>query len=344
MRDDFSEKTKRNLALRVGHRCCNPACGRQTSGPRSGQMLGVSIGVAAHIHAASPGGARYEALMTDQERRDIRNGIWLCQVCAKLIDNDESRYTASLLHHWKHAFEDAAGRDLARVQGGEDPAMACEARSIQPEARHVRLALNTDHTLKTLQPDFELKVARLAVHSLRGEVLGIDIVYPELETLLAHLSDPIVKAKYQKRFEMRAQLVSKALVLLFSPAVQNAWSFALGTAQEQVRAAQGIIEQARTQVVQGHKLDVWRTLTPRLSAPIYLDEDEAATLLDWCELGALSHMAFGPGRHSADELPTFVIVEKLIPSILIQLACHEGDLLSEVPDLLLLRTWHVGGG
>jgi hypothetical protein len=73
-RDDFSEKTKRALAQRANYRCSH--CGIATSGPSDESPDAVvSIGVAAHIHAAAPGGARYIEAMTPQERSHISNGI-----------------------------------------------------------------------------------------------------------------------------------------------------------------------------------------------------------------------------------------------------------------------------
>src|SRR5881296_1719239 len=93
-RDAFRALTKRILAARVAHRCCNPDCGALTSGPQTRHAKAVSIGVAAHITAASPGGARYAHELTFDKRSDFANGIWLCQNCAKLVDNDPLRFTA----------------------------------------------------------------------------------------------------------------------------------------------------------------------------------------------------------------------------------------------------------
>lgn len=112
MRDDFLADVKDTLAKRAGVKCSNPNCRRQTSGPQVHPEKSVNIGVAAHIHAASPGGARYDPFMTPETRRSIENGIWLCQVCAKLVDNDESRYTAALLRKWKQVSEVAALLDV----------------------------------------------------------------------------------------------------------------------------------------------------------------------------------------------------------------------------------------
>ena len=108
MRDDFDEKTKEILARRVGYRCSNPNCRKLTSGPRTESTKAVNIGVAAHITAASPSGPRYDKLMSSKERKSIDNGIWLCQNCAKLVDNDKQRYTVDLLIEWKKSSEQAA--------------------------------------------------------------------------------------------------------------------------------------------------------------------------------------------------------------------------------------------
>src|SRR5829696_415121 len=113
-RDDFTVRVKRALAYRVGGRCSNPDCQRTTSGPNADPEKSVIIGVAAHITAAAAGGPRYEAELSPEERRSAKNGIWLCQTCAKLIDNDPVRYPTELLREWKRGAEDRA---LASVSG-----------------------------------------------------------------------------------------------------------------------------------------------------------------------------------------------------------------------------------
>jgi hypothetical protein len=108
MRDDFSQETKEALAKRVGNRCSNPNCRQQTSGPTADLQRVLSIGVAAHIKAAAPGGKRFDPNQTPEDRKHMSNGIWLCQNCAKMIDSDELRYTVELLNKWKQLSEAAA--------------------------------------------------------------------------------------------------------------------------------------------------------------------------------------------------------------------------------------------
>jgi hypothetical protein len=102
---DFAPKTKETLAKRVAMRCSNPLCQKVTSGPRDDPAMSVNIGVAAHITAASEGGPRYDVSLTPRQRSSSQNGIWLCQTCAKLVDNDVQRFTADLLREWKHRAE-----------------------------------------------------------------------------------------------------------------------------------------------------------------------------------------------------------------------------------------------
>lgn len=101
-------KTKNVLGKRVGFLCSNPQCKRSTSGPHSDPASVVNIGVASHISAASPGGPRYDAELSPAARKDISNGIWLCQICAKLIDNDVASFPSDKLRKWKESAERTA--------------------------------------------------------------------------------------------------------------------------------------------------------------------------------------------------------------------------------------------
>jgi hypothetical protein len=108
-RDDFSAAVKDSLAKRAGHKCSCPWCGFSTSGPSSESDQSVSnIGVAAHITAAAPGGPRYDPMMSSSARQSVGNGVWLCQVHAKLVDDDEHRFTVDLLRGWQRRAEEIA--------------------------------------------------------------------------------------------------------------------------------------------------------------------------------------------------------------------------------------------
>ncbi len=111
-RDDFSQTVKDALGKRVGLRCSNPTCRASTAGPHTTSTQFVNLGVASHITAAAAGGPRFDPTLSPTERASIDNAIWLCQSCAKLVDNDSSKYTVGALNTWKIAAEAQAMRDL----------------------------------------------------------------------------------------------------------------------------------------------------------------------------------------------------------------------------------------
>jgi hypothetical protein len=115
MRDDFNRKDIETLAKRVAMRCSNPICKCLTTGPNSIEEKATNIGVAAHITAASPKGPRYNPNLIQEERSSIKNAIWLCQSCAKLIDNDPLKYTIELLKEWKLEAEKETELELNNI-------------------------------------------------------------------------------------------------------------------------------------------------------------------------------------------------------------------------------------
>lgn len=106
-RDSFSQTTRTKLAERAGFICSNPECNKITIGPcHSNIEYSVNVGVAAHIHAASKLGPRYNENQTPEERSSIDNAIWLCGSCSYLIDkNNGAGYSDVWLKNWKQRHE-----------------------------------------------------------------------------------------------------------------------------------------------------------------------------------------------------------------------------------------------
>lgn len=112
-RVDFTDSTKRILAERVAWKCSYPGCGQPTVGPASHDLTkSIKTGEAAHIHAASPQGPRYNKEMSRDEIRDIRNGIWMCRHHSGLIDTDYTEYSPDTLRAWKQEAERRAAEAL----------------------------------------------------------------------------------------------------------------------------------------------------------------------------------------------------------------------------------------
>jgi len=133
MRDEFSQDTKLVLAHRASLVCSNPYCEASTGGPQDDVSKALNVGVAAHITAASKDGPRYDPELTPEQRSSSVNGIWLCQNCAKLVDNDPSMYTAELLGAWKTNREICARNAIGKTASrGNESEQQRKLRRIAP--------------------------------------------------------------------------------------------------------------------------------------------------------------------------------------------------------------------
>lgn len=119
-RDDFTALAVRSLRMRAALICSNPNCRKQTVAPSASDPESfVCLGKAAHICAAAPGGPRYDANMSPEQRSGITNAIYLCGTCADLIDkNGGADYPPSVLLEWKEQHEQWVTANLNRGPDG----------------------------------------------------------------------------------------------------------------------------------------------------------------------------------------------------------------------------------
>ena len=148
-RDEFSAATKRLLASPVGMRCSNPSGLSPTDRRKTRQAR--NLGQAAHITAASSGGLRFDSGLTNVERVAPENGIWLCSLCGKLVDSDESGHSVELLREWKEAAEFL----------GHTALIAAPQR-----------ALRSEEILRQLKQFLPAEVAATITHSVTGGSVG----------------------------------------------------------------------------------------------------------------------------------------------------------------------------
>jgi len=78
-----------------------------TAGPgETDSGLVARKGRACHICAASPDGPRYDSNQTEEQRKSIDNGVWLCANCSDLIDkNGGVDFDPADLRKWKKDHE-----------------------------------------------------------------------------------------------------------------------------------------------------------------------------------------------------------------------------------------------
>jgi hypothetical protein len=99
-----SYRTKLVLAFRSGDVCAFPGCGKRlTYEAKAGPD--THIGEAAHICGEKPAAARYDASMTNEERDDVRNLIYLCADHHTIIDKVEADWSTSALKTLKGEHE-----------------------------------------------------------------------------------------------------------------------------------------------------------------------------------------------------------------------------------------------
>lgn len=111
-RDEFSPATKRAIERQARGHCSNPACRRLTHAATSDGAGEINIGQASHICAAAPGGPRYDAQMTSDERAAADNGIWLCDVHGRAVDAKDSKFTVEELRSWKRQTNEDSWRSV----------------------------------------------------------------------------------------------------------------------------------------------------------------------------------------------------------------------------------------
>lgn len=145
-RDDFTVRTKKTLALRAAHFCSKPSCRKLTAAPHSDPEKSLTTGHAAHIHAAAPGGPRYDPNQTPAERKAIANGIWLCRECGDDVDKDEVTYPADKLRSWKSAHETLIAE--IHTKGYASSIALLQSRAVEPQmARKILLVLEDRRAL-----------------------------------------------------------------------------------------------------------------------------------------------------------------------------------------------------
>jgi hypothetical protein len=87
---NFSRKTIDALAKRAAYTCS--LCKISTlSAAESSNSEHAHTGQAAHIFAAAPNGPRANKAASSEEKANISNGVYLCEICAKLIDANRGK-------------------------------------------------------------------------------------------------------------------------------------------------------------------------------------------------------------------------------------------------------------
>lgn len=129
-RDNFTLYTKETLGLSVGFNCVRPGCARPTTALNPDTNEIARFGYAAHDSAAAPGGPRYDATITPEQRKALENGAHLCPACARLVDIDPERFPLGTIQMWQKKAMDLRQKGMHspnQHSAGFNMNEACEA-------------------------------------------------------------------------------------------------------------------------------------------------------------------------------------------------------------------------
>jgi len=173
----------------------------------------ASVGVAAHICAASPGGPRFDPMMISAERTSIENGIWLCAAHAVLIDRDVARFPVDVLRAWKSQHE-AYVREHAGKEGPRRAEIKLGGNRISDAAARIAMARARGWEYKLLNQMLRDEISALqnAVRDLRYRIRTQPVRSIRLRALVAEL----------RRTNELAESLVNLITQLLGPALADA--------------------------------------------------------------------------------------------------------------------------
>ena len=106
----ISNDVMRLLYAHSGNRCAYPDCTNPIF-EDDGQLTGECC----HIKAFSPGGPRYDASQTDEERNGVDNLMLMCSRHHAIVDKNVDRYTVEVLQEYKQMHEEKYSAETLRL-------------------------------------------------------------------------------------------------------------------------------------------------------------------------------------------------------------------------------------
>ncbi|WP_447474199.1 DUF6650 family protein [Vibrio harveyi] len=176
-RENFTPKTKEQIAREAMYICSAPDCYRFTSYNTSeGKVRTIAEG--AHILAAGEKGPRADDKKESSFLRSAENGIWLCSICHKKVDDDPQYYSESTLKDWKSDHVDL----LRRLVGKDIEAALLELRNEKRYHQEVREFLSFMDDRRVLYEGLDMEfpprvlesveMIRVRVTQLRAQVFS----------------------------------------------------------------------------------------------------------------------------------------------------------------------------
>lgn len=237
---DFSASVAKEIAQKAMYICANPSCLCLT-GYSTTEGKARSIAEGAHILPSGGKGPRSDAI-ADNPTLDLSsaaNGIWLCKICHKKVDDDPGYYTVATLFDWKKRHEEIirrlVGKDLEAAlldlrnskryhDETRDFVSFLEGRRVLYEGLDMEFpprvleSLNLirerlTQTRARVNPDTELFSALTALQKVISDFLRSIGKDTDLSTLRCDSCDPIWKKFADELQKLRAEIIIIVKVL-----------------------------------------------------------------------------------------------------------------------------------
>lgn len=160
-RENFTPKIKEQIAREAMYICSSPYCYRFTSyNTTEGKARTIAEG--AHILAAAKNGPRADNQKSSAFLRSAENGIWLCSICHKKVDDDPQYYSEPRLKEWKSNHLEL----LRRLVGKDIEAALLELRNEKHHHQDVREFLSFMDDRRVLYEGFDVEFPPRVLESI----------------------------------------------------------------------------------------------------------------------------------------------------------------------------------
>ncbi len=176
-----SNKVRLQVMSECGGMCCHPECSKLLYQEEKGSL----VGECAHIISRNSGGPRNDDRVSQKERNQAHNLLYLCLEHHKIVDDlaNINKYTAETLRKWKNDRKEY----MDRISKNINP-------SSQTLIRDIRKANNQDKSFKDILKKM-LLVCRDLIY--RNRLTEAEILFSQISIFISGLNDSELIIDYQ---------------------------------------------------------------------------------------------------------------------------------------------------
>jgi len=187
---NFNKNTITTLYKRAGEHCS--LCKRITTKPHSNPEKFHNLGEAAHIQGIKDApNLRFNAKLSIIQLKNVKNGIWLCQACHHIIDNDEKTYTVRKLNAIKSLHENL----IVKIQESGESLMPMLNNKDREIKRYQKMISEMEAEIdeKDVLYSEELNRTKFVLSTLRTEHTFLNEQLTKIKTEIIDLDNEVLQ-------------------------------------------------------------------------------------------------------------------------------------------------------